>query len=84
MEPWEYIETIVEDYIYDSNSNLQKIVTTSHKTGSINSVDKIKEITFVIMIPVKSVLKLGILNDYFEKEVCPKIIFRSEQKSVII
>ncbi|WP_407499663.1 hypothetical protein [Elizabethkingia anophelis] len=77
MEPWEYIETIVEDYIYDSNSNLQKIVTTSHKTGSINSVDKIKEITFGNYDTSKNpFVKLGILNDYFERSLS-KNNFRS-------
>ena len=43
---WDYIETIVEDFIYDSNNNLHKIVTTSHKTGNVNSITKTKEIIF--------------------------------------
>ena len=77
LELWEYIETIVEDYIYDSNSNLQKIVTTSHKAGSINSVDKIKEITFGDYDTSKNpFVKLGILNDYFERSLS-KNNFRS-------
>lgn len=76
-ESWDYIETIIEDFIYDSNNNLQKIVTTSHKTGNVKSVNKIKEITFGNYDTSKNPFtKLGILNDYFERSLS-KNNFRS-------
>jgi len=76
-ESWDYIETIVEDFTYDSNNNLQKIVTTSHKTGNVKSVNKIKEITFGNYDTNKNpFVKLGILNDYFERSLS-KNNFRS-------
>ncbi|MDX8567481.1 hypothetical protein OZ668_05770 [Elizabethkingia sp. HX XZB] len=74
---WDYIETFVEDFIYDSNNNLQKIVTTSHKTGNVNSITKTKEITFGNYDTSKNpFVKLGILNDYFERSLS-KNNFRS-------
>ena len=76
-ESWDYIETIVEDYIYDSNNNLQKIITTTHKTGNLNSSIKTKEITFGDYDTSKNpFVKLGILNDYFERSLS-KNNFRS-------
>ncbi|WP_288788805.1 hypothetical protein [Elizabethkingia miricola] len=76
-ESWDYIETIVEDFTYDSNNNLQKIVTTSHKTGNVKSINKIKEITFGNYDTSKNpFVKLGILNDYFERSLS-KNNFRS-------
>ena len=79
-ESWDYIETIIEDFIYDSNNNLQKIVTTSHKTGNVKSVNKIKEITFGNYDTSKNpFVKLGILNDYFERSLS-KNNFRSRSE----
>ena len=79
--PWDYIETIIEDFIYDSNHNLQKIVTTNHKTGNVNSVTKIEEITFSDYDTSKNpFVKLGILNDYFERSLS-KNNFRSRTKT---
>ncbi|MDV2446059.1 hypothetical protein CMU93_00910 [Elizabethkingia anophelis] len=77
---WDYIETIVEDFIYDSNNNLQKIVTTSHKTGNVNSITKTKEIIFGDYDTSKNpFVKLGILNDYFERSLS-KNNFRSRSE----
>jgi len=77
---WDYIETIVEDFIYNSNNNLQKIVTTSHKTGNVNSITKTKEITFDDYDTSKNpFVKLGILNDYFERSLS-KNNFRSRSE----
>jgi len=77
---WDYIETIVEDFIYNSNNNLQKIITTSHKTGNVNSITKTKEITFEDYDTSKNpFVKLGILNDYFERSLS-KNNFRSRSE----